>query len=301
MKMQKKIKRFVYKAYQVSKSFVRKSTIPFLIGFANYFHYVKAPDGQRVHMTIRGHSICLRKGAPDLGVAVNCLCRGEFRAIARFLDYSYEGFIVDAGGYIGTAALALGDMYPHATIISIEPSKENLELLRQNVSGNPNIKVLHGALVGSDSASDSRMLRNRGTGAWGFTIVENPRGKSQPEDLHQVTAFKLNALGVDPMDIGLLKLDIEGGELDLLVNDRETLDCVEIVIAELHDSIILGCLDAWKEFSKGRVSFKTKGEKYISVRKAELPLKQAGASRYWCGRALMQLADQDSFPDSTRT
>ena len=107
--------------------------------------------------------------------------------LSKYLDASFEGIIVDAGGYIGTAALALSRMFPPSQILSIEPSENNAEILRLNVAAATNIHVVQGALVGGNV--DEVHLRNRGTGAWGFTVVENPLDKISAEIIHKVPAY----------------------------------------------------------------------------------------------------------------
>lgn len=66
---------------------------------------------------------------------------------------------------------------------------------------------------------------------------------------------------------GLLKLDIEGGELSLFQHDMASLKNVDVVFAELHDRIVPGCLKQFITFSKDRILVKDCGEKYLSERR----------------------------------
>ena len=68
-------------------------------------------------------------------------------------------------------------------------------------------------------------------------------------------------------EIGLLKLDIEGGEYDLLKNDIKTLEKIPVVFAELHDRIISGCKEMYFKFSKKRILIKDRSEKYLSIKR----------------------------------
>ena len=67
--------------------------------------------------------------------------------------------------------------------------------------------------------------------------------------------------------IGLLKLDIEGGELSLLENDMDSLTDIEVVFAVLHDRIMPGCVQKFIKFSKNRVLVKDKREKFLSIKR----------------------------------
>jgi FkbM family methyltransferase len=235
------------------------------IGDENFASYLAVKAGDRYRLQLGNHLVWLRKGTPDLYVAISCLLDGEFDMLSKYLDASFEGIIVDAGGYIGTAALAFSRMFPLSQIVSIEPSQSNAEILRLNVAAATNIHVVQGALVGGNV--DEVHLRNRGTGAWGFTVVENPLDKISAEIIHKVPAYNLKKLGLNPADIGVLKLDIEGGELDLLTHDMESLQEIEIVVAELHDRIVSGCTQAFKKFSEKRLVLKDRHEKYFSIKK----------------------------------
>ena len=235
-----------------------------VLGVANYFKYRSTPKGKVVKLAIKGHTVAVRKGAPDLGVAVSCL-NGEFEILRYLLPEDYNGTIIDAGGYIGTATIALKDIFPSAKLIVIEPSSENLEVLKQNVANLQNVEVIHGALVGTSETSIQ--LNNRGTGEWGFTVVAKPTDSLSASFLQETPAFRLSDIVKEDEKIGILKLDIEGGELSLLEHDVDSLKNIEAVFAELHDRIIPGCTDRFFEFSKDRILIKDKGEKYLSVKR----------------------------------
>ncbi len=234
------------------------------LGISNYFRYKSVPKGKRVKLVIKGHTITVRKGTSDLGVAVSCL-GGEFEILRYLLPENYGGIIVDAGGYIGTATIALKDIFPNAKLLVIEPSSENLEVLKYNVANLQNVKIMHGALVGT--SEKSIQLNNRETGEWGFTVVAKPSDKPNASFIQKTPAFRLSDLVEEGEKIGLLKLDIEGGELSLLEHDMESLRNIDAVFAELHDKIVPGCVEKFFEFSKDRILIKDKGEKFLSVKR----------------------------------
>ena len=232
------------------------------IGFSAYVKYSLASSGSELKVTIADNPVTIRKGTPDLKVAVSCLT-GEFEILRYLLPKDYKGVIVDAGGYIGTSAIALHKMFPLANIVVVEPSQDNLNVLKKNVKSIENIKVVYGALVGRDQKSIS--LKNRGTGEWGFSVVENPKDTPSAEFLQETPAFKLADLVDDGAEIGLLKLDIEGGEVDLMTEDMLSLQKIPVVFAELHDRIIDGCEELFFKFSENRILIKDKGEKFLSI------------------------------------
>lgn len=233
------------------------------IDINSYFKYQTTLKGKASLIKVNGRKVHVRKGTPDLRVAVSCFT-GEFDCLRHLLPRDYNGVIVDAGGYIGTATIALHELFPKAQFVVVEPSEENIKMLRKNLSDTPNLKVFHGALVGKNT--DSVTLRNRGTGEWGFTSVTNPADKVGAAVLHSTTAFVLSDLVPSIDEIGILKLDIEGGEFDVFENDAEALGSIKAIFVELHDRIVEGCTASFFNFSTHRYVVKMAGEKFLSLR-----------------------------------
>ena len=138
-------------------------------------------------------------------------------------------------------------------------------MLKDNVANLQNVKIIHGALVGT--SEKSIQLNNRETGEWGFTVIAKPSDKPNASFIQETPAYRLSDLLAEGENIGLLKLDIEGGELSLLEHDMQSLRSIDAVFAELHDRIIPGCVEKFFEFSKDRILIKDKGEKFLSVKR----------------------------------
>jgi FkbM family methyltransferase len=188
----------------------------------------------------------------------------EFAAVPSLLPTLEHDFIIDAGGYIGTAAIALSRMYPEATVVSLEPAQRNYRLLVENTRSFPNIVPLNQALAGT---TRSATLRDRGTGEWGYTIVPEPADQPRAAALERVECVTIRDLlprhgkrGVD-----ILKLDIEGAEADVLKDSGDWIGAVSLIIAELHDRIQPGCAEAFDRATRG-MSRTAVGEKRIAVR-----------------------------------
>lgn len=246
----------------ISFSFRQLRLIKF-IGFYQYTKYIFNFSGSLIEVLINNINIYVRRGTPDLNVAISCL-HGEFEALRYLQDREFDGIIIDAGGYIGTAAIALSQLFPKATVLTIEPSIENFKVLKRNIKNYKNIKPIFGALVSRDKGNIS--LVNRGSGPWGYTTVQNPLDKEEATLMHEVPSLSLSSLTSDADSIGILKLDIEGGEHDILLNDLETLKRIPVVIAELHDRIVNGCSKEFFNFSKNRIVVKDSGEKFLSIK-----------------------------------
>jgi FkbM family methyltransferase len=228
---------------------------------------------------IGGVSVHVREGTPDRRVARSCLVEGEFDILKTILPRLKANFIIDAGGYIGTAAIALARSYPKAKIVTIEASSDNFQVLKMNVAPYANIIPVHAALVGT--LRDVK-LQNRGTGEWGFTTIEQPRDNPEAAFMESVPGITIPEImrRHKASSIDILKLDIEGGEIDVLATSGDWLDRTTILLAELHERIIKGCKSAFQNASKGRQQIAVGKEKLASVAPGvALPAVEPAAAR----------------------
>ncbi|RZL32363.1 MAG: FkbM family methyltransferase, partial [Pedobacter sp.] len=99
-----------------------------------------------VAYTLNGiaQQIWLRKGSSDFKVFQSVILNHEYKSATKCVNDNPEFFIVDAGANIGTTLLYFKAFYPNATIIAIEPDKNNFRQLKLNIEQNKleNIKVL---------------------------------------------------------------------------------------------------------------------------------------------------------------
>ena len=207
----------------------------------------------------------VRTATPDLEVAMSCL-NGEFDRLCAAIPILQHNLIIDAGGYIGTAAIAFAKQYPSATIVSLEPNTDNYQLLVKNTTYWPNIVTMKKALAPESSIS---ILYDRGTGAWGFTLIEKAADHttSRIEQVQCITIDQIiSQIGAGGVDI--LKIDIEGGEHALLSCNIGWINKTNGICIELHDRIVPGCSAVWQAAAAGRNNFEFDGEKQISLKVA---------------------------------
>jgi FkbM family methyltransferase len=214
-----------------------------------------------------GFRVKVRTGTTDLSVVRTSL-GGEFGGFASTVSPAFDGLIVDAGGYIGTFSLVLARMYPRATVIAVEASSENHAILRENIAPFPNIRSINAALI-APNGPDAIGLNDRGLGHWGLSIIGETEDSESRRTMMVETVTLQKLLAETGFDrISLLKLDIEGAELDLFRTADKPLEEAGIVIVELHDPIVAGCTDAFTAFSRDRFVYRDRGEKWLSVRRA---------------------------------
>ncbi len=226
-------------------------------------------------MRIGGVDLFVRPGSPDIGVVRSCL-GGEFDCLRHAYPADARGLILDAGGYIGAAAIALARMYPQATVLTVEPSAENLALLERNIAAYPNIRAIKAAVAPEDGGEIA--LRDRGTGPWGFSVVNTGSGKGTV--LETVPIVGIGEL-IETYGEGhalIAKIDIEGAEAALF-RAPAWLDRVGVLMVELHERFVPGCEDLFWEANADRFVFKPQNEKYVSVGKTHFGQRHPSKAR----------------------
>jgi len=223
---------------------------------------------KKISVKIDGRPLLIRTNTPDLGTALLSLGE-EFEPLSYLFQKNYDNLIIDAGGYIGTSSIKFAELYPNATIITIEPSTENYNILIKNTEKYKNIKVIKAALVGKKSGE--LILHNLGTGEWGNTVVDknlliNSKSINEVEKIRTITVEEILNIYKNKK-IGLLKVDIEGAEKELLDNSHDVLSDIYATFIELHDRFVPGCTQSYKNFSRNRLLINFGTEKYLSVKK----------------------------------
>ena len=208
-------------------------------------------------LNLFGHEIALRTGTPDLMVAIDSLGH-EFDAVTKAFPRSGPGLIIDAGGYIGTAAIKFATSYPKCQVICIEPSPANLAVLKRNISGYPNITVLQAALAATDEGA---MLSDAGRSTWGMD-----RAKSLGSVVTTTIDQIMRDAGAERLF--LMKLDIEGAEVEVLDASATWIDRCDVLVTELHERMRTGTEASFDRATRGRHNDMLPGEKILSLSRA---------------------------------
>lgn len=190
----------------------------------------------------------LRTGTSDLDVYDEVFRTGEYA-----IDVPEPKFVIDAGAHIGLASVYFTRRWPKAKIVAIELERSNYALMMTNVSPYPNIIPLYAGLWSHQTLLE---VANPGAATWSFRATEG--GTVRAVTIPEI----MGMAGVKRID--LLKIDIEGGEKEVLEHSASWIDKVDTLIIETHDRYVPGCTDALKNAIAGRrVAHSVSGESTV--------------------------------------
>ena len=162
---------------------------------------------------------------------------------------------LDAGANIGTFPLKYSNLVDK--IISVEPDQENFQIIEQHLelNGIENCIPIQRALVGDDRKSIEFYAATGQMKSMHTTIPVRGRPKTS------VPAININTI-LEEHGVTKIKMDIEGGELDLIHNIRDWSPIKEFIfeyhIAALKDRTLIK-LESVKDILKD-AGFKTVSE-----------------------------------------
>jgi FkbM family methyltransferase len=187
-----------------------------------------SPKVTRVELEYNGKRFEIELSSyAELQVVDEVFLRGEYELTLP----GPPDVIVDAGSNVGASVLFFHATYPDALIVAIEPDQETFERLRVNTGGLERVRAVNVAL----GSSDGRRPFYRTPESW-TSSLRIPAGASEEIEVQvRSLASLLDELGITTVD--LLKVDVEGGEEELL-QDRPSLQRVNAIVGELHPDLV---------------------------------------------------------------
>lgn len=204
--------------------------------------YTEKPygDDKFTILNYRGGQIYLRNASTDIYLFKSILL-GQYKGKVNrsFGEYRYcetldinGKLIIDAGANIGLFAVLMALKFPKSKIICLEPEDANFQQLVFNTRKYKNIICYKKGLWNKNTYLT---IHDRGTGPWGFQVLETKEETS----LHGIS---LNDIldKYNELEVGLVKMDIEGSEYSVFSSNLQWLDKVKYLVIETHDHIIPG-------------------------------------------------------------
>jgi len=139
--------------------------------------------------------------------------------------------IVDGGANVGQWATIARGAFPSATLHLIEPQENCVRVLRARF---PAPHRIHPVALSSPGIQRVRMLTDAqsGTSTGSHVTQHAPSGDERIVDCPAATLDALCADTVSPADRALLKLDLEGHEIEALRGATKLLSSVEVIVSE---------------------------------------------------------------------
>ena len=168
--------------------------------------------------------------AKDLMTAYELLLAGAYDPPAELPDPRPVRTLVDVGANVGYSLVLFAAQFPEAQILAFEPHPAHLELVYRHVVANgltDRVLVVGAAAAARDGLA---YLTDR---EYESAVVAGPGPGRLPIRLRDFFG-EVEALG--PRTIDLLKVDIEGGEYELIDDPRfERLD-IRTIVLEWHNT-----------------------------------------------------------------
>jgi FkbM family methyltransferase len=185
-------------------------------------------DGM-AEVNIKGiqHPLYARPGTPDAVEIAHSVIR---EAYGKYLPAGEVNFIVDAGAYIGDATAWYLSKFPGSRVTALEPNPESFAMLQRNCAPyGSRVLMVNGALWFQDGDLDLVFDP--------FTPTGNSVVQRESSANTRCAAFSMRTIleqsGADEIDI--LKVDIEGAELELFrTNVDPWLSRTRYIIMEIH-------------------------------------------------------------------
>ena len=141
--------------------------------------------------------------------------------------------VVDAGANIGLASVYLHALYPDARFLCVEADPGNLALLRRNLEQNGLVfEIVPAALGRVEGEVTFRVHR-------AASDYNSTRATGLPDSEYREITVRATTLGAilatsGVSRVGLLKIDIEGSEFDVLSSGDDVLRRLDYVAGEFH-------------------------------------------------------------------
>jgi FkbM family methyltransferase len=168
----------------------------------------------------------------------------SIRLAKKLLNQKF--IILDIGGGIGATAKLFNQFFPENKIIVFEPINDNFDAIKIRFSATTNIEIIKCA-AGNENSVKKINIANRITSSSILPLaadlnstVFNDKNLGQVRDecieIVRLDDFMLN----DHNEIGILKIDVQGFELDVLKGAEVTLKRTDVIVLEAnnHDGYV---------------------------------------------------------------
>lgn len=182
----------------------------------------KEPGIKQVILKSIQQKFFFRPNGRDREVIIQNLIRNEYDK--KINEPIGNGFIIDAGAYIGDVSCYFASKYP-CKVIALEPNNNSFNFALKNTSLYPQITLLNKGLWYKEA---KLIVRGEGTGCEVVETDESTYDISGISIPDLVKEYNINI-------IEILKIDIEGSEEAIFAEDIISwINIVKIILIEIH-------------------------------------------------------------------
>jgi FkbM family methyltransferase len=201
--------------------------------------YRKLKNPQSTFINIPGYDqkFYIRPNSKDKSIFNHIILEEDYDIELRY----DPKVIIDCGSYTGFSSVFFAKKYPKAKIICLEPDASNFSFLKKNTAKYDNIFIYNKAIWHTKTS-----LRLENIDKDKCSVFVSEKVSDDNKFNHEIESVTINDLLVEHnvSDIDILKLDIEGAEKELFINNHEWLKNVKTLVIELHDRKRAGCSKA---------------------------------------------------------
>ncbi len=238
----------------------RFKRLKYYLGFSEAVKiYLKLKMNSFNNLSLKGlkYPFAMRNNPSDYITFTEVLVKKDYKLPFEFTPTA----IIDAGGNIGLTAIFFASQFPDAKIVTLEPDKNNFDLLLGNVAPYKNIIALNKGIWTSNAFLN---VIDTGNGQNSFIVEEILVPNEQSVEavaIHEI----MQQQGWSGID--LLKIDIEGTEKNIFeTNYEKWLPFTKVFFVETHDRMKKGCSAAvFTAANKYNFSCTVAGENFLFV------------------------------------
>jgi FkbM family methyltransferase len=159
--------------------------------------------------------------------------------LVNYFNLSESGVIVDVGADIGVVSLHFAKSLPATLIYAFEPIPDSFKLLKAATSKITTIHTVNKAL-GNDVKEIQIHIASRISSSSIFNIKKNLINEFWSTNLKEeriatVSMSKLDLEIPETTNVNILKMDVQGFEIEVLKGGTETLKRTSIVLVEMQN------------------------------------------------------------------
>ncbi len=150
-----------------------------------------------------------------------------FDWVSKNMDGIFEGIALDVGANIGNHSLYFSDFFDQ--VLCFEPNQLTFKVLELNTEGSSNVRVFNYGI--SNIETDATLnITPTNIGKSSISAIKGENTTQQP-----IKLYSLDSIISENQNITLIKIDVEGHELEVIDGAKETIKrCRPLVLFEQH-------------------------------------------------------------------